>query len=104
MCQDNIYRYPSSENRHLAHSGRQVSEVMHYPSYLERGPDYEEEMRYYQGDTLSPKDKVKIHFQGHLPVKQQQLKKKYIHIRNKTLHIFFPNYLLYKVYDTRLPV
>ncbi|XP_025111699.1 uncharacterized protein LOC112572817 isoform X40 [Pomacea canaliculata] len=54
---DNIYRYPSSENRHLAHSGRQVSEVMHYPSYLERGPDYEEEMRYYQGDTLSPKDK-----------------------------------------------
>ncbi|KAH9512854.1 hypothetical protein Btru_036762, partial [Bulinus truncatus] len=42
------------------HRGRQISQMgatMHYPSYLENGPDYEEEMRYYHGDTLSPKDK-----------------------------------------------
>lgn len=43
------------------HRGRQISQMgatMYYPSYLENGPDYEEEMRYYHGDTLSPKDKV----------------------------------------------
>uniref|UniRef100_A0A2C9K8X6 Death domain-containing protein n=1 Tax=Biomphalaria glabrata TaxID=6526 RepID=A0A2C9K8X6_BIOGL len=42
------------------HRGRQISQMgatMYYPSYLENGPDYEEEMRYYHGDTLSPKDK-----------------------------------------------
>ncbi|KAK3742699.1 hypothetical protein RRG08_025644 [Elysia crispata] len=40
---------------------RQISQIgasMRYPSYLENGPDYEAEMRYHHGDTLSPKDKA----------------------------------------------
>ena len=56
LCQDVVYRYPATDLR-----GRQVSEIgaaLHYPSYLDSGPDYEAEMRYYHGDTLSPKDKV----------------------------------------------
>ncbi|XP_052770358.1 ankyrin-2-like isoform X10 [Mya arenaria] len=36
-----------------------LSTALHYPSYLERGPDYEAEMRYFSGDTLSPRDKEK---------------------------------------------
>jgi len=36
----------------------EMSTALHYPSYLERGPDYEAEMRYFSGDTLSPRDKV----------------------------------------------
>lgn len=57
--QDVVLRYPSTDAREAGH--RQVSTIgaaLHYPSYLERGPDYEAEMRYYHGDTLSPKDKV----------------------------------------------
>lgn len=49
-------RYPATDSR-----GRQISQIgatMHYPSYLESNPDYEAEMRYYHGDTLSPQDKV----------------------------------------------
>lgn len=57
LCQDVVIRYPATDPR-----GRQVSAIgaaLHYPSYLEdSGPDYEAEMRYYHGDTLSPKDKV----------------------------------------------
>uniref|UniRef100_A0A0B7BIY6 ZU5 domain-containing protein n=1 Tax=Arion vulgaris TaxID=1028688 RepID=A0A0B7BIY6_9EUPU len=48
--------YPAVDNR-----GRQINQMgatMRYPSYLENGPDYDEEMRYYHGDTLSPKDKT----------------------------------------------
>ena len=33
-----------------------MSTALYYPSYLERGPDYEAEMRYFSGDTLSPRD------------------------------------------------
>lgn len=44
-----------------------MSTALHYPSYLERGPDYEAEMRYFSGDTLSPRDKVKARsFRGHI--------------------------------------
>lgn len=38
----------------------EMSTALHYPSYLEGGPDYEAEMRYFSGDTLSPRDKVKL--------------------------------------------
>lgn len=38
----------------------EMSTALHYPSYLEGGPDYEAEMRYFSGDTLSPRDKVTI--------------------------------------------
>ena len=61
LCQDVVYRYPATEPRELAQQGRHVSEIgaaMHYPSYLDSGPDYEAEMRYYHGDTLTPRDKV----------------------------------------------
>ncbi|XP_053392981.1 uncharacterized protein LOC123564339 isoform X44 [Mercenaria mercenaria] len=37
----------------------EMSTALHYPSYLEGGPDYEAEMRYFSGDTLSPRDKEK---------------------------------------------
>ena len=63
LCQDVTYRYPATDVRELSQRGREVSEIgaaMRYPSYLERGPDYEAEMKYYHGDTLSPKDKVKF--------------------------------------------
>lgn len=49
--------YPVSDHR--GHLITQMGASMRYPSYLEHGPNYEEEMRYYHGDTLSPKDKVK---------------------------------------------
>ncbi|XP_062581046.1 ankyrin-2-like isoform X30 [Saccostrea cucullata] len=36
----------------------EIGTAMRYPSYLERGPDYEAEMRYFSGDSLmSPRDK-----------------------------------------------
>ncbi|KAL8597428.1 hypothetical protein ACOMHN_050926 [Nucella lapillus] len=57
---DVVYRYPATDPRELTHHGRQTSEIgaaLHYPSYLDNGPDYEAEMRYYHGHTLSPKDK-----------------------------------------------
>ncbi|XP_056019544.1 uncharacterized protein LOC125671322 isoform X7 [Ostrea edulis] len=35
----------------------EIGTAMRYPSYLERGPDYEAEMRYFSGDSLmSPRD------------------------------------------------
>ncbi|XP_065923059.1 ankyrin-2 isoform X42 [Magallana gigas] len=38
----------------------EIGTSMRYPSYLERGPDYEAEMRYFSGDSLmSPRDKSK---------------------------------------------
>ncbi|XP_056019553.1 ankyrin-2-like isoform X16 [Ostrea edulis] len=38
----------------------EIGTAMRYPSYLERGPDYEAEMRYFSGDSLmSPRDKSK---------------------------------------------
>ena len=46
--------HADARNRILSEMGV----TMAYPSYLEKGPNYEEEMRYYHGDTLSPKDKV----------------------------------------------
>lgn len=30
----------------------EIGTSMRYPSYLERGPDYEAEMRYFSGDSL----------------------------------------------------
>ncbi|KAL8614687.1 hypothetical protein ACOMHN_046574 [Nucella lapillus] len=57
---DVVCRYPATEPRQLTRRGREVSEIgaaMHYPSYLDSGPDYEAEMRYLQGDTLTPKSK-----------------------------------------------
>jgi hypothetical protein len=57
VCQDVVQmRFPATDHR-----GRQVSDIgaaLHYPSYLDKGPDYESEMKYYVGDTLSPRDKV----------------------------------------------
>ncbi|XP_076460003.1 uncharacterized protein LOC143293050 isoform X8 [Babylonia areolata] len=57
---DVVYRYPATDQREATRRGREVSEIgaaMHYPSYLDSGPDYEAEMKYFQGDTLSPKAK-----------------------------------------------
>ncbi|KAL3877007.1 hypothetical protein ACJMK2_034767 [Sinanodonta woodiana] len=53
---DVILRHHESEDvrRRLK---SEMSTALHYPSYLERGPDYEAEMRYFTTDTLSPTDK-----------------------------------------------
>ncbi|XP_060074822.1 ankyrin-2-like [Ylistrum balloti] len=48
-----ILRHPVSEDQRRRITS-EISSAMRYPSYLERGPDYEAEMRYYSGDTLSP--------------------------------------------------
>ncbi|OWF56525.1 Ankyrin-2 [Mizuhopecten yessoensis] len=48
-----ILRHPMSEDQRRRIKS-EISSAMRYPSYLERGPDYEAEMRYYSGDTLSP--------------------------------------------------
>ncbi|XP_050393549.1 titin isoform X4 [Patella vulgata] len=50
------YRYNTSEDARRRVTS-EIGATMRYPSYLEKAPDYEAEMKYYHGDTLSPKDK-----------------------------------------------
>ena len=53
-------RHPQEAEERRKRMKSEMSTALHYPSYLERGPDYEAEMRYFSGDTLSPRDsKVK---------------------------------------------
>ena len=58
-CQDFSFRRGESDERRR-HIPSEIGTAMRYPSYLERGPDYEAEMRYYTGDSLtSPHGRVR---------------------------------------------
>ncbi|XP_052265579.1 ankyrin-2-like isoform X3 [Dreissena polymorpha] len=54
---DVVMRVPSATEDSRRRMKSEIGTALHYPSYLERGPDYEAEMRYYSGDPFSPKDK-----------------------------------------------
>ena len=55
-----MFRSPQEAEERRKRMKSEMSTALYYPSYLERGPDYEAEMRYFSGDTLSPRDsKVK---------------------------------------------
>lgn len=58
LYQDVVMRRETEDARRRLKS--EMSTALHYPSYLEGGPDYEAEMRYFSGDTLSPRDKVTL--------------------------------------------
>lgn len=58
LYQDVVMRRQTEDARRRLKS--EMSTALHYPSYLDSGPDYEAEMRYFSGDTLSPRDKVKL--------------------------------------------
>lgn len=60
----------------------EIGTSMRYPSYLERGPDYEAEMRYFSGDSLmSPRV-------GFIPL-NQMCRSKFWQKRNHLHKIFF---------------
>ena len=51
-----MFRHPQEAEERRKRMKSEMSTALYYPSYLERGPDYEAEMRYFSGDTLSPRD------------------------------------------------
>ena len=68
--QDAHLRHPTSGDQRTRIFSGEISSALRYPSYLERGPDYEAEMQYYRGETLSPHGRVGQEFrvQGRLYV------------------------------------
>lgn len=46
----------------------EIGTSMRYPSYLERGPDYEAEMRYFSGDSLMSPRVGFVPFKSHRSV------------------------------------
>ncbi|XP_052069481.1 ankyrin-2-like isoform X43 [Mytilus californianus] len=52
------FRHPVTDDQRRRIKS-EISTAMRYPSYLQRDPDYEAEMQYFRGDTLSPSSREK---------------------------------------------